>query len=134
MPCAGPWNASNGPRCAGYLEVGRWLLRVRSKAGHGSWSCLFQGSANAIDTPLPLTVKKAQALMRFAEDPVLSNPQNWRRLPTGSWRTMDELTRLGQTQDLQRLINHGKLHARTSIRGVLALTRGDAGPFADPGA
>jgi hypothetical protein len=110
---------------AGYLEIGRWLVRVKAKARHGSWSCLFHGSPNAIEAPLALSVKKAQALMRFAEDPVLSNPKNWKRLPVESWQTMDELTRLGQTLNLQALINRGSIHPRTSIREVLALSRGE---------
>ncbi len=110
---------------AGYLEIGRWLVRVKAKARPGSWTCLFPGSRNAIESPLPLSVKKAKALMRFAENPVTSNPKNWNRLPTGSWRTMDELTRLGQTLNLQALINRGAIHPRTSIREVLALSRGE---------
>ncbi len=69
---------------AGYLEWGRWLVRIREKAPYGSWTCLFHNSKNAIETPLPLDVKKAQALMRFVEDPVLGNPKNWKRLPIGS--------------------------------------------------
>jgi hypothetical protein len=126
---------------AGYIEIGRWLLRLKAKAHHGSlrlkakahhgsWTCLFRGAANAIETPLPLDVKKAQALMRISEHPILSNPKNWTRLPMTSVRTLDELTRLAATHDVQAMMNRREITPYTTVREILALARG-GGPF-DP--
>jgi hypothetical protein len=115
---------------AGYIEIGRWLLRLKAKARHGSWTCLFRGASNAIETPLPLDVKKAQALMRISEHPVLSNPKNWNRLPMTSVRTLDELTRLAAMHDVQAMVNRREITPHTTYRQVLALARG-GGPF-DP--
>ena len=114
---------------AGYIEIGRWLLRLKEKARHRSWTCLFRGAPNAIETPLPLDVKKAQALMRISEHPVLSNPKNWNRLPMTSVRTLDEITRLAATQDVQAMVNRREITPHTTYRQVLALARG-GGPFA----
>ena len=113
---------------AGYLEVGWWLLTLKDKARRGSWTCLFRGAPNAIEMPLPLDVKKAQALMRIAEHPVLSNPKNWNRLPMTSVRTLDEITRLAATHDVQAMVNRREITPHTTVRQVLALARG-RGPF-----
>lgn len=109
---------------SGYVELGRMLVRIKQRTPHGAFLSLFQGSANALDAPLPLTAKKAQALMRVATDPVLGDPRNWRRLPTDSWRTMDDLARLGQQQALQPLLEQGVVHRQITKRQVAALAAG----------
>jgi hypothetical protein len=114
---------------AGYVEIGRWLLRLKEKAPHGSWQCLFRGSPNAIEAPVPLDVKKAQALMRICEHPVTGNPRNWSRLPIHSVRTLDEITRLDARHDVQALVNRRAITPQTTVREILALARG-GGPFA----
>jgi len=58
---------------SGYIEIGRILVRIKTRTPHGAFLSLFTGSANAIDTPIPMTAKKGQALMRAALDPVLGN-------------------------------------------------------------
>ena len=101
---------------SGYIEIGRILVRIKTRTPHGAFLSLFTGSANAIDTPIPMTAKKGQALMRAALDPVLGNPRNWHRLSTDSWRTMDTLTRLAKFEPLEPLMTAGLLHRRTSKR------------------
>jgi hypothetical protein len=125
----GPLERVDRVATAGYIEIGRWLLRLREKARHGSWTCLFRGAPNAIETPLPLDVKKAQALMRISEHPVLSNPKNWNRLPMTSVRTLDEITRLAATYDVQAMVNRREITPHTTYRQIMALVRG-GGPFA----
>jgi hypothetical protein len=114
---------------AGYLEIGRWLLRLKEKAPHGSWQCLFRGSPNAIEARIGLDVKKAQALMRISEHPVTGNPQNWSPLPIHSVRTLDEITRLSPEHDAQCLVNRRAITPYTTVREIRALAR-DGGPFA----
>ncbi len=106
----------------GYLEIGRWLVRLKERTPHGAFLSLFSGAKNALDLPLPMDIKKAQALMRVAQHPVLGDPRNWKALPTANWRTMDDLARLGQVCDLDGLIRSGRVHRNVSRREVQALS------------
>jgi hypothetical protein len=120
---------------AGWVQFGRWLLALNAKVPYGMWTSLFRGSRTPIASPLPFNIQVAQAYMRIADHPDLGNPKNWRRLPTANWRTMDELTRLAKTQNLQALINRGTVHQHITVREVRALARGGKdGPFAETAA
>jgi hypothetical protein len=123
----GPLKRVDQAAAAGYIEIGRWLLRIKERTPHGAFLSLFHDSKNAIEDPLPLPVRKAQSLMNVAGNAFLSDPRNVGRLPVGSWRTLDELARLGERHDLRALVNAGLIHKEMTRAAVVALGRGPSG-------
>ena len=94
---------------AGYLEYGDWLIRLQEKVPHGFWLMLFKDAAAAgLARPLPISSKVAQAYMRIARNPILSNPDILDELPP-HWRTLQTLTRVPDTL-LNDALSRGRIH------------------------
>jgi len=101
----------------GYMKVGRVLIQIQDKIPHGGWMRLFKDGKNHVERPIPMSVQKAEALMRVAQYAAFREPEIRKALPSGSWRTMDELTRVAP-KDLRAAQKDGRLHS--------AMTRGEA--------
>jgi hypothetical protein len=54
------------------LEVGRALLAAKAALERGTWERLLTGHAEAIERPVPFSIRTAQRLMAIAQHPVLS--------------------------------------------------------------
>ena len=92
-----------------YLKVGRLLLEVKRRMPHGGWTRLFKdGGPHRLDEPLPMSLRKGEALMRLAETKVFREPEVLKALPVGSWRTMDELTRVPAAL-VRRAVKDGRI-------------------------
>ena len=75
------------------LEVGRALLAAKAALDHGTWERLFTGHAEAIERPVPFSIRSAQRFMAIAEHPILSQATHVSSLPP-AWGTLYELTRV----------------------------------------
>jgi hypothetical protein len=92
-----------------YLKVGRLLLEIKRRMPHGGWARLFKdGGKDRLNDPLPMSIQKGEALMRLAETRVFREPEVLKALPLGSWRTMDELTRV-PAQLVRRAVKDGRI-------------------------
>jgi len=97
---------------AGFIEYGDWLEKLHQRVPHGLWLDLFEDArpgARAI-RPIPISSKRAQALMRIARHPILNDPNVLDELPP-TWRTLDTLTRVPH-ETLKKAITEGHVHRR----------------------
>jgi hypothetical protein len=105
---------------AGFVEYGLMLIDLQQRIPPGTWMALFRDTGpRALLRPIPLSVKQAQALMRIARHPVLSDPGVFESLPP-HWRTLDELTRVPLAA-LNQGITRGAVHPAMQRENAVAL-------------
>ena len=100
---------------AGSMKLGRILLHLKAAVPHGGWMRLFKDGKQHVERPIPMSVQKAEAMMRLAAHKAFREPEVLKALPLGSWRTLDELTRL-ETRVLRQGVKSGRVH-RNMTRG-----------------
>jgi hypothetical protein len=89
--------------------LAQWLMCAKALVGASAWMMLFK-TPDGLDSPMPVTLPQAEALVRIAKNPMLMDPRNFDRLP-GSWRTEDELDRLARLDgyDLQAGLDQNEI-------------------------
>jgi hypothetical protein len=94
------------------VETGQRLIEARESIEHGKWEEIFKDKK-------PFSSETARRLLRIAEHPVLQKPTHALVLPP-SWYTLYELSQI-PAEDLQKLIDAGKIHSDLSRDEVTAL-------------
>ena len=107
---------------SGYMKVGRLLLQIKDRIPHGGWMRLFKDGRQHVERPVPMSVAKAEALMRLVEHKVFKEPEVLRALPLGSWRTLDELTRV-PAKILRQAVKAGRVQPTMTRAEAVALQR-----------
>lgn len=90
----------------GFIEYGDRLIRLQEKVPHGFWLMLFKDAGLA--RPIGISSKVAQAYMRIARHPMLSNADVLDQLPP-HWRTLQTLTRVSDPV-LNQALTRGRIH------------------------
>lgn len=99
---------------AGIISVGKLLIRAKRKVGkYGDWQ-------DWIENKLPFGIGTAQALMRIARHPILSNAQHAELLPA-CWATLDLLRK---DDKLQQHLDDGTITARMTREEAIQLLQG----------
>ena len=75
------------------ITVGRALIAAKEQLPHGDFGRLFHDHPDHVQAPVPFSSRAAQALMKIARHPVITNPQHVAVLPA-SWGTLHELTKV----------------------------------------
>jgi hypothetical protein len=80
------------------IETGKLLLEAKADLPHGEFT-------NMINERLPFGPRTAEMLMKVAEHPVISDPNQWFAFPP-SWRTLSELALLPPKIVKERIADH----------------------------
>jgi Protein of unknown function (DUF3102) len=92
-----------------FIETGKELIAAKADLGHGAF-------LKMIEERLPFSARKAQMLMRIAENPVLSNTKHVSHLPP-SWGTLYRLTELPD-RELEQMLTDGRINADSERKDV----------------
>jgi hypothetical protein len=95
-------NAAWGKTLEAAVNVGKMLIELKAKRGHGHFMRVFND--------LEFSLRTGNYLMQIAQHPVLSNSQHFANLPK-AWTTVHALTPL-PAEETERLIAEGKIHSR----------------------
>jgi N6-adenosine-specific RNA methylase IME4 len=92
------WQDTAKQAIEAWIKAGDDLIAAKAQLEHGEFLAM-------VEDDLPFTKRTAQMLMKIARDPRLKSEPGGSHLPP-SWRTLYELTRLGD-QEFNRLLEEG---------------------------
>lgn len=121
---------------ANALEIGEWLHAIKRLTPYGLFSASFKKSANALEDPLPMSLKMGQMFMRVAAHPYIREPKNWKHLPLGNVSTLDVMLRAApDNATLAQLVATGRIHpqmTQNEAKQLRAPRWGAQEPMGDP--
>jgi hypothetical protein len=89
------------------IETGKLLIAAKEDLRYRKWGGLFEG-----ENALPFRIDTAEALMKIARHPVLSNPERAPELPA-AWTVLEMLARAKPAR-LEKWLRDGTVNAATS--------------------
>lgn len=124
-----PLTVSYQTWAANVIEIGDWLHSIKRHAPYGLFTSLFKDAANALEDPIPMSVKMGQMYMRVAAHPYVREPKHWKHLPLENVSILDAMLRAAPDHDtLAQLVATGRIHPQMTRTEALALRPRPWGP------